>query len=322
MSCCAPEPRRRKRKGNEELKEISPEELGMAKYVRFYTPKKTAKIQGEQIEYFVGSKAVDTLLNSKYGLKCKKPNPRVNTREKCLNFLQAMLDNEMFKRGERVLKEDKKGEDSKKKTSSGSGDDSSGKKKSEKEESTAADIKKNDEKKKKRRYTIGIHECQQMLDSNDIYVWVFDPVPPKKKFLGFLAIIAIVIGTMFPLWPPSMRQGVSYIAMAGGAFMGLIILIALLRSIFFGIVWMVSMGKYHIWFLPNLLADVGFFESFKPVYTIDIKSSTEPEEKKKSEMEKIEEEKDEDVNEDDGENKHRDSGSDFEIIEPSCKKTD
>ena len=37
-----------------QIKEISPEELGMAKYVRFYTPKKTAKIQGEQIEYFVG----------------------------------------------------------------------------------------------------------------------------------------------------------------------------------------------------------------------------------------------------------------------------
>ena len=32
------------------------------------------------------------------------------------------------------------------------------------------------------------------------------------------------------------------------------------------------MGKYHIWFLPNLLADVGFFESFKPVYTIEIKN--------------------------------------------------
>lgn len=47
----------------------------------------------------------------------------------------------------------------------------------------------------------------------------------------------------------------------------------LVRSIFFGIVWMVTMGKYHIWFLPNLLADVGFFESFKPVYTIEIKNN-------------------------------------------------
>ena len=39
-------------------------------------------------------------------------------------------------------------------------------------------------------------------------------------------------------------------------------------------------------------------------------------------METIEEGKESNEKEDEGENKHRDSGSDFEIIEPSCKKTD
>lgn len=40
-------------------------------------------------------------------------------------------------------------------------------------------------------------------------------------------------------------------------------------------------------------------------------------------METIEEGKESSEKEDEGgDNKHRDSGSDFEIIEPSCKKTD
>ena len=36
------------------------------------------------------------------------------------------------------------------------------------------------------------------------------------------------------------------------------------------LIWVVTLGKHHFWFLPNLLADVSFFDSFKPVYTYEI----------------------------------------------------
>lgn len=260
------------------MQEIPPTELRMAKYVRWYTPKKTTTIQREEVDYFVGSKAVDTLLESKYGKKCKKENPRFKTREDCMNFLQIMIDNKMFYRGEKVLKEEKK-EDSKKKPVSG--DDAAVKKK---KEETGNTKKGGEDKKKKRRYMINYHEQQKMVDSNDIYVWVFDPVQPKKMFYGGLMLIGVVMATLFPLWPNFLRVGVYYLSVAAGCFVACVLLTGLLRSIFFFIVWMVSMGKYHIWFLPNLLADVGFFESFKPLYTIEVHSketenaSTEDEE--------------------------------------------
>ena len=31
-------------------------------------------------------------------------------------------------------------------------------------------------------------------------------------------------------------------------------------------VWLGSLGKHHLWILPNLTEDCGFFESFKPAY--------------------------------------------------------
>lgn len=34
---------------------------------------------------------------------------------------------------------------------------------------------------------------------------------------------------------------------------------------------MVTGGRHHFWFLPNLTADVGFIDSFRPLYTHDYK---------------------------------------------------
>ena len=43
----------------------------------------------------------------------------------------------------------------------------------------------------------------------------------------------------------------------------------------FVIVWLLTFGKHHLWILPNLTEDVGFFESFKPWYKHDSYSKTE-----------------------------------------------
>lgn len=43
------------------------------------------------------------------------------------------------------------------------------------------------------------------------------------------------------------------------------------RCILFLIIWLVTGGRHHFWFLPNLTADVGFVDSFRPVYTHEYK---------------------------------------------------
>lgn len=43
------------------------------------------------------------------------------------------------------------------------------------------------------------------------------------------------------------------------------------RCILFLIIWLVTGGRHHFWLLPNLTADVGFIDSFRPLYTHDYK---------------------------------------------------
>ena len=43
--------------------------------------------------------------------------------------------------------------------------------------------------------------------------------------------------------------------------------------VIFTIVWLCTFGKHHFWLLPNLTEDVGFFESFWPLYKHDLKNS-------------------------------------------------
>lgn len=43
------------------------------------------------------------------------------------------------------------------------------------------------------------------------------------------------------------------------------------RCILFLIIWVVTGGRHHFWFLPNLTADVGFIDSFRPLYTHEYK---------------------------------------------------
>lgn len=81
--------------------------------------------------------------------------------------------------------------------------------------------------------------------------------------------MVVIGGTLFPLWPSTLRTGVYYSSISLAGFIGGVLVVGLLRTIFFGILWALSGGKHNFWFLPNLLADVGFFESFQPVYTYE-----------------------------------------------------
>lgn len=85
---------------------------------------------------------------------------------------------------------------------------------------------------------------------------------------GFGMILLMLAGVMFPLWPTSMRVGVWYLSvgMLGliGAFFGL----AIVRLI----LWCITVltVKPGIWIFPNLFEDVGFVDSFIPLWAWDI----------------------------------------------------
>lgn len=57
-------------------------------------------------------------------------------------------------------------------------------------------------------------------------------------------------------------------SIAAAGFLVFILGLAVLRFVVFCMVWTVSGSKHHFWLFPNLTEDVGFLESFWPLYTV------------------------------------------------------
>ena len=120
--------------------------------------------------------------------------------------------------------------------------------------------------KKKRKIRLDMHLEQMFLDSKDAYVWIYDPTP-WYYWVGGGAIVLITIAVcLFPLWPPWMRLGVHYLSIAAAGFLVFIIALGVVKYIIFALLFALSAGKLRFWIFPNLTEDVGFFESFWPIY--------------------------------------------------------
>ncbi|UZJ56123.1 hypothetical protein CBS101457_005443 [Exobasidium rhododendri] len=108
----------------------------------------------------------------------------------------------------------------------------------------------------------------QMFKPELYYAWFFEGSQLLLQLSGFGMILLMLAGVMFPLWPSSMRVGVWYlsIGLLGliGAFFGL----AIIRLI----LWCVTIFtvKPGIWIFPNLFEDVGFVDSFIPLWAWDV----------------------------------------------------
>merc|ERR1712165_435896 len=71
---------------------------------------------------------------------------------------------------------------------------------------------------------------------------------------------------LFPLWPSIMRSGAQYLSMGLAGFLLAIMAIGALKYILFLLLFVLSVGTLRFWLFPNLTEDVGFIESFMPVY--------------------------------------------------------
>ncbi|CAI6334049.1 unnamed protein product [Periconia digitata] len=118
-------------------------------------------------------------------------------------------------------------------------------------------------KRVKGQWTVVIQQHQEAND-DCYYIWLFEGSQWKQKLYAVGALIGILAVVLFPLWPLFMRQGVWYLSMAMLGFIGLFFAMAIVRLILFIITMFAA--PPGLWLYPNLFEDVGFFDSFRPVW--------------------------------------------------------
>uniref|UniRef100_A0A915CYU6 Translocation protein SEC62 n=1 Tax=Ditylenchus dipsaci TaxID=166011 RepID=A0A915CYU6_9BILA len=271
---------------------LTKEEDAIARFIRFNCPDNSTMFEGNEVHYFSGKKAVDLLVESKkYGAKAKAP--KFNNNYEAEDFLQSLLERGLFFRAKKVVlkKKDKSVLDEKKKGSGsnmkeltkspkpkhdspkpkpGKGkekadpkpvaenaDEEADAEEAKEEDNKAGEHDKQEEEKKKKK------KIQAMCMSGSSTHIVL------QKMIGVLIIFGTIAGCLFPLWPDWLRLGIYYLSVTGIACFGVLIGLALARSILFCIIWACTVGRHKLWVLPNLTEDCGFFESFKPFYTYE-----------------------------------------------------
>ncbi|KAI9290996.1 translocation protein [Neoconidiobolus thromboides FSU 785] len=114
-----------------------------------------------------------------------------------------------------------------------------------------------------------LHYTQEKTYEEDFYyVWIYQGSQVKNYFMGILVLAGIFAVVLFPLWPNFMKDGAWYLSMAGLGFLGFLFVITIIRFILYIITKVVAAPG--IWLFPNLYEDVGFFESFVPLYAWDV----------------------------------------------------
>lgn len=176
----------------------------------------------------VASKAIDCLLDSKWATNTNELNVAVFTnRESVVDFLNTMLEHRFFHRASKIVVKDKK---KIKETDDGSATDTSlSKKKSDKKK--ADELSDERKKKEKKKIKLDIHMTQLVVDSNEPYVWLYEPVSVRSWIFGFLLVIGVVGICLFPLWPSILRDIVYYLSLAAASFILFIIGLAIGRTV-------------------------------------------------------------------------------------------
>ncbi|EME48059.1 hypothetical protein DOTSEDRAFT_69858 [Dothistroma septosporum NZE10] len=107
-------------------------------------------------------------------------------------------------------------------------------------------------------------EPQQEASDEFYYVWLYEGSQWKNKLYAVGALALILAVVFFPVWPVKLRIGVWYLSMGLLGLLGLFFAMAIVRLILFLITFFaVPPG---LWLYPNLFEDVGFFESFVPLW--------------------------------------------------------
>lgn len=280
--------------GGEKI-ELTKEETQIAKFLRLQCPSKQATLVGMKVNFFTANKLVDCLMDSKWGPNKKSSATIFANRQSCVAFMQRMQSKQLFYRVVKVYKEtssinNSSGAVAANTDTGGGGTPSQNLRKRNKANKEAAETStttisttsdqqqqltpqsqsaKDSKDNNKRKFKLEMHEVQTFVDSVEPYVWIYDPTSTKTYIIGFLLILGSIGICLFPLWPSQVREGVYYLSLAGMSVLGFILGIAVFKYVLYATLWLCTLGKLHFWLFPNLTEDVGFLDSFVPLYKID-----------------------------------------------------
>jgi translocation protein SEC62 len=196
------------------------------------------------------------LQSDEYKKKSQKSGsilPRVDTREEAIAAFRLLQSSLLALRVEKVSAHH--GHDHEHSDPPKPKKDKDGKKKKKKKASSD---------KPKPAQNLTIQRDQSIFSEDEYYAWFYETTQ-LQTILGGIGIVIVVFGAiLFPLWPPILRTAVWYLSIALLGLIAGIIVIAIVRLILFVItMFAVPPG---IWLFPNLFEDVGFFESFVPLW--------------------------------------------------------
>jgi len=273
-------------------------------WVRKNVPIKKTKFEHSHIvQYFNSGKAIDALVNDSPWAKANAKEGSelvIENRSHAMIALNELLRHKMFHRAKKIpvaekeAKKKKKTEEEKETIEEKNDADSSGGVRKRKSAKNEEKEKLAEREKKKRKIRLEMHHEQIIVDGNEAYVWLYDPTPWYYYLAGSAIVLGIIAVCLFPLWPAEMRQGVYYLSVAAAGFLVFIIVLAIIKYIIFIILLIGSGFKLKFWIFPNLTEDVGFFESFVPMYVYTYEGPTKnesDEEESSSEEEEDEENK-------------------------------
>ncbi|CAO2613206.1 Translocation protein SEC62 [Lemmus lemmus] len=87
-----------------EVGEPSKEEKAVVKYLGFNCPTKSTNMMGHGVDYFIASKAVDCLLDSKWAKTKKGEEALFTTRESLVDYYNRLLKKQFFHWALKVMK--------------------------------------------------------------------------------------------------------------------------------------------------------------------------------------------------------------------------
>jgi len=285
--------------GDEEDEQMTKLQKAVVSWLKKNVPvKKTKFAHTHVVQYFSAGRALDALMkDSPWSMEKSKEGSelRLEYREQAIDLMQELMRHKMFHRAKKIpvadkkkKKEDTDGEASLPPSPQARGRKGKGDKEKEKE-------KGEEREKKKRKIRLEMHNDQLFLDGNDAYVWIYDPTPWYYYIAGGAIVLGIIAVCLFPLWPMEARQGVYYLSVAAAGFLVFIIVLAIVKYILFLLCFIATAGKLKLWIFPNLTEDVGFFESFWPMY---VYTYARPKKDKDSDDEESSDEEDEEDKED------------------------
>ncbi|XP_076364988.1 translocation protein SEC62-like [Tachypleus tridentatus] len=282
---------KKKKEATSDSKDEKPDkvEYTIAKYLRQELPVKKTSLLSHKVEYFIASKAVDCLLDSPWSTGKDKTEILFTTRDSVADYMDMMLRHKFFHRARKIFVQKEGKKKKKEKDELGTVEDKEVKREREererdsKSEKEVEEKKKGEEQEKKRKkIKLDMHLEQVFVDGNEAYVWIYDPIPLKVWIAGTLLVLGAVALCLFPLWPRVVRHYIYYLSIVAAGFLVVIIGLAVIRMVVFVIIWLLTFGKHHLWLLPNLTEDVGFFESFWPLYQYQYKGEKQKQDDLKS----------------------------------------